>query len=209
MNICIASICFPDYARLGDVTHPVWEAYCEKQGYAWHVERAPLSDRGANWDKIILISRLLPRYDFVLWVGCDTLVTNSELTIQQQYQPYDGLSILLAADLFGLNSDVMLFRQSVWSELFLHAVHNVGYIMYRNHHWAEQEAIIRFAHQAPYQEHVGIVPQKGFNSYLQEVYGRPAHWPGNWSPGDWILHFPGLSLERRIELAQDYAKLAV
>lgn len=209
MKICITSVCSESYWSLGDLTFPVWERYCAKHGYDWHSCREPISDRGPTWDKTILVSRLLPQYDFVLCVGCDTLVTNSNQTVEAYYEQFQPASILVAADLYGLNSDVMLFRQTVWSELFLNAVNELGYLLYRGHHWVEQEAIIRFAHQAPYREHVAIVPQKGFNSYVNEVYGRPAHWPGNWSEGDWIVHFPGLSLEHRIALVEKYTQLAV
>ncbi len=119
--------------------------------------------------------------------------------------PNSPSSVLIAADVFGLNTDVMLLRNDEWAQMLLYAVHEHGYPAYREHPWAEQEAIIRFVSAEPYRSHVAVVPQKGFNSQLAAEYSRPEHWPGNWSEGDWILHLAGLDFNRRLQLAREYA----
>jgi hypothetical protein len=43
------------------------------------------------------------------------------------------------------------------------------------------------------------------NSYDYALYGNENN-EGQWQPGDFVIHFPGLSLEKRIELVRKYSK---
>lgn len=199
MKLAIISICSESYKVLSDVTYPAWRDYAARHGYDFISEGAT-DARGINWQKISMIEDHIKLYDLVLWVGADTIVTNPENKIEQFWMSHGTPSMIMSADVCGINSDVMLFAKGAASEMFLYAVNNLGYDFYKDHHWGEQEAIIRFAHQKPYSDWVKIIPQKGFNSYIHAEYGRSSEWPGNWEKGDWILHLPGISLERRIEV---------
>ena len=202
MKIAIISISSESYKPLSDVAYPYWRRYCEKHGYDFISEGAT-DPRGTNWQKISMIGHYLKLYDLVLWVGADTVVTNSEITIEQFWLLQGKPKVLLSTDVFGVNSDVMLFSQSVESEMLLYAIDTLGYQLYEKHHWGEQKSIIRFVHQKPYSDWVKIIPQKGMNSYLHRLYGRPENWPGNWEQGDWILHLPGLPLDERLRVIEE------
>jgi hypothetical protein len=91
--------------------------------------------------------------------------------------------------------------------MFLYAINTLGKNFYHSHPFLEQEALSRFAFQKPYCDVVKIIPQKGMNSYLHKVYGRPEEWPGNWEPGDWILHLPGMTVELRIQILGEIEKI--
>ena len=45
------------------------------------------------------------------------------------------------------------------------------------------------------------------NSYINSEYGRPEYWPGNYKLGDWLIHLPGLSLSKRIEIARKFTDI--
>lgn len=203
MKIAIISICSESYKVLSDVTYPAWREYAARHGYDF-ISEGVTDERGANWQKISMIAHHIKTYDLVLWVGADTLCTNPDIKIDKFWMSQGTPSMIFSTDVFGINSDVMLFAKGAASEMFLYAVNDVGYLTYKDHRWAEQEAIIRFAHQKPYSDWVKVIPQKGFNSYIHAEYGRPSEWPGNWERGDWILHLPGLSLERRIEIINEF-----
>ncbi len=202
MKIAVISIASPEYKPLSDVTYPHWQRYCEKHGYDF-ISDVPKGGRGVAWQKLSMIAETLREYDFVLWVGADTIPTNSDIAIEDFWKAQGKPKVLLSADVFGINSDVMLFARCAESEMFLYAINHIGFHLYQNHRWQEQEAIIRFAHQKPYCDSVKIIPQKGFNSYMHRLYGRPEYWPGNWERGDWILHLPGLSNDRRISVIKE------
>jgi hypothetical protein len=60
-----------------------------------------------------------------------------------------------------------------------------------------------------YQSIVKITPQRFMNSYNYQFYHYTDHRDkfgvnGNWEPGDWLIHWPALSLEDRIKLTKHY-----
>jgi hypothetical protein len=77
---------------------------------------------------------------------------------------------------------------------------------YKTHSWAEQQVIIDTIDQ--YTDTVKIVPQKYMNSYVQEpydycdirkdIFGNS----GEWTSGDWIVHWPGLHKPLRLDQAK-------
>jgi hypothetical protein len=77
---------------------------------------------------------------------------------------------------------------------------------YRGHFWFEQQAIIDT--HALYPEIVKVISQKAFNAYDYALYpqhaGDPLAVEGQWEPGDFLIHWPGTSLQHRIELAKTY-----
>jgi hypothetical protein len=76
---------------------------------------------------------------------------------------------------------------------------------YRSAEWAEQQVIIDTIDD--HTDKVKIVPQRYMNSYIQEPYdycdvrtdilGNS----GEWSTGDWIVHWPGLHKPLRMDQA--------
>jgi hypothetical protein len=213
MKIGILTGNSPEYEPLADITNPAWEHYCEKHGYEFVAESWGPECGHLGWYKMERLRVLLPRFDILMWVGCDTLPTNPHRNIEGFSALFNPWHILLPIDLFGINSDVMIYKSTPVSDMFLEAVCGPGRVLYQNHHWAEQEAITRFAgaqpyrdHAQPYRDHVKQV--EGMNSYLNAEYGRPPSWYYNWRDGDWILHLPGMPLERRIVLAREYSRYA-
>jgi hypothetical protein len=77
---------------------------------------------------------------------------------------------------------------------------------YKTAEWAEQQVIIDTIGE--YMDTVKIVPQKEMNSYIQEPYdycdvrqdilGNS----GEWTSGDWIVHWPGLHKPLRMNQAE-------
>lgn len=206
MNVLLLTHCSPEYQKLGDITLPRWKQYCQKWGYALDVSSAP-SSPDLPWDKMRRIASALPQYDLVQWVGVDTYCTDLNQNAVQWWQANGQPPALLTWDLYGINSDSMIFSNTPLAHMFLYAVNTLGKAFYSNHPFVEQEALSRFSHQKPYVDFIKIIPQKGMNSYLHKVYGRPEEWPGNWEPGDWILHLPGLSVDLRIQVLIEVQKL--
>jgi hypothetical protein len=78
-----------------------------------------------------------------------------------------------------------------------------------DHKWEDQQAIIESVELEEFKKIVKIVPQKDLNSYPTAIYNNQSHLDlygndGTWRHGDLLIHWPGLSLERRIWLANFY-----
>jgi hypothetical protein len=62
-----------------------------------------------------------------------------------------------------------------------------------------------------YKDWIKLVPQKEINSYNYALlYPTLSNKDmlgvvGEWAPGDWILHWPGISNQQRIQIAQQVA----
>ena len=190
----------PEYGDLAKATLPSRRDYCRKHGYQLHIQTIPLSDRGLNWDKLVLISRALQSADVVVWNGADVVFMNLDFKVESILDQFPNHPVILSTDVYGINSDNMIFRKSPWSDQFLFALSTLGYALYRNHPWQEQEAIIRFASAQPYIDKIAYAPQNLMNSYLNDLYGRPTSWPGHYQEGDWLLHLPGIPNEQRIDV---------
>jgi len=213
MKTLVLTICSPEYAPLGDVTLPHWQAYCDRHGYEFR--RSGVPAEGAAWGKLYLIMRALfeENFDRVLWVGTDTLPTNPEYSLDYWMERYNFPDALIAADIAGLQSDVMIFNRTNVIQEYLYAAAVFGQRLHSNHGFAEQEALSYFAYRLPYLGHIKIIPQKdwtgsgflpGFQCYINEIHGRPREFSGRWAPGDWILHLPHTVIDLRIAIFRQF-----
>ena len=89
-----------NYQELADLTNPNKQRYCDKHGYdfvphftnfdfdKYYVDENRPKGM-ANWhggfEKIGLVLRLLKsgKYDWVFWLGTDTLITNFDIKIEE------------------------------------------------------------------------------------------------------------------------------
>lgn len=56
------------------------------------------------------------KYDWVLYLDADTLVTNSDVTIEGIIPDSSGGDMVLSQDMYGINTGVWLIRNTDWSE---------------------------------------------------------------------------------------------
>lgn len=206
MNIGILSYSWGEYTKLSDITFNAWQSYADRHGYTFVTDWT--KEDNAEWQKPKFLLRELPKYDALLWVDCDTVCTNPLIKAEQVFKSHGCPPLMLSADCYGLNAGTMMMSNQPITSMLWHAVLEVGYPMFGENRWDEQESLIRFAHQHPYMNHVRVVEQRIMNSYINAEYNRPDDWGGTWCQGDWIIHFPGLPLERRIELAKVYVEKA-
>lgn len=133
---------------------------------------------GPSWYKIPMIRRYL---DFgpVLWVDSDTLM----LRKSPEINPEGYLS--LCEDQNGVNFGVMLWMPGKESETVLSALWD-NRESFKEHPWAEQGAFHSFVR--PDELDPSILPKPIWNAYEGEVTEETV-----------IAHFPGMTLEERVE----------
>lgn len=203
--------------------------YCEKHGYDLLVKTKDFSCKHLGFAKIQLILDLLKtnRYDWLYWCGSDTMITNYNIKLEDLIDT--DYSFIISYDVWDFNSDSFLIRNSEQAiEYFEHIMSlydiyvdsdgnaiNFGMKLPDggNRAWAEQGAVIDLYQQ--YDKYKSIIKpmhQKFMNSYLYNLYPSPWHQkaldckgnPGQWTSGDFLIHWPGMSNENRISLALNF-----
>lgn len=166
---------------------------------------------GITWARIseALKSARSGDYDWIYVVGGDTLITN--LTIPLTTFLDDDFHFIIANDCCEWNADSFFFRCTTAGIGFMEAV--LGeYERLKHHSWVEQQAMIELRDRQPWRGIWKVLPQRYINSYNYRLYGADEHCQpakregkdcaghdGQWQPGDFLIHWPGLSSEVRRE----------
>jgi hypothetical protein len=212
------------YQELADLTNPNKEKYCERHGYDFKPKFSdfnydkcaidPSKPPGLNnlligFEKIFHIIDLIEegKYEWIFWLGCDTLVTNHTIKLEDVVD--NDYHFMVAYDCNEWNVDSFLIRASE---------EGLGYMKYiaskiedyRTHTWQEQQAMIDARDK--FKDITKVVPQEDINSFEYSLYPTPQHQlgrdlmgnNGRWTKGHFVVHWPGTSLNHRIQLANHY-----
>jgi hypothetical protein len=189
--------------------------YCIKHGY-------PLIVKTDNWhatplmgyEKAFVIQTAFADYPDCEWVffsECDTFITNMDIKLEDIIKD-EQKHFVITTDINGINAGSFFVRNTVEGR---------GYIQ------AMIDSIGRFAHEQAFiidsyfgsRTHTDIIslyPQRIFNSYDYYIWGDA--YPsgldyfgnnGRWAPGDFMIHFPGCSLELRLQLVHTYSSKVI
>lgn len=202
-----------NYRPLADIT---WYQnkipYCEKYGY--HYEYEPLE--GVNHvgqvQKVRFINRMLsnPNYDWIWWTGCDLMITNFNISIDNKID--SNYHMIIATDCNGINADSILIRNSDPSREYWKMIEEL--LPSCAWDWEGEQGIIKRTYQER-SDLIKIVPQREINAYNYDIYqGRYPHTDafgndGDWQPGDWAIQWPGVTLPGRVELAKIYSNYVI
>jgi hypothetical protein len=78
MNILVLSGYDDAMAPIGDRCTPTHKAYAERHGYAHEVVREYLATSHPSHQKIRLLKERIDKFDAILWLDADTVVTNMD-----------------------------------------------------------------------------------------------------------------------------------
>lgn len=207
MNIVI-SMNDAKYQPLADIT---WNQnkllYCEKHGYgSFNKTEGFRKDMPIGFEKLFIIQELMkkPDTEWIWWTGCDAMVTNFNIKIEDRIVP--GYDLIIATDCNEINNDSFLIRNCEWSKSYIEGLIQL-IPKYSNHYFYEQQAMIDtyFDHK----DHIKIVPQRQMNSYQNDLYPWQSKYDllgndGTWQEGDWLVQWPGTQLDLRLKLAKFY-----
>ena len=204
MRIVITTYTSAKYQPLADLSQPTIRAYCEQHGYFFLPFATHVFPNFSGWDRMRAVMQCLVdptlQMDVVMWMGADCFITNPRLRIEDALG-YNGQQIAAATDLFGLNSDVMIFGNTQRVREFLAATLELQDRTPRN----EQEVMEHLMLSPQYRDIVKWETQEVMNAYPYNEaseYNRRG-FSGTWWPHAWILQIPALPLNRRIEVAKE------
>lgn len=218
------------YAALGRLT---WDQnkliYAKKHGYATHLKTDAFKN---GFDKMHMAKQILtdhPEYEWIWWTGCDSIITNMNIRIEDRIM--NQYHFIVAVDVNGINADSILFRNSPEGREILDDI--LALEPECEKFWDTEQRAVCLALGVPigadpswpppgpitmnskYADIAKIMPQKYMNSFNYQFYREytdqrdKSGVDGNWSYGDWLLHWPALSLEHRIQCFQHYCTYVI
>ena len=199
------------FEELAAVSVPLAERYCQKHGYAFIRDR--IDEREGDACKIRLFNTLYATgaydgNDVFFWLDTDALIMNSDEKLEPFAERMREKHVLYGCDPNGINTGTWFARFTSHADHFLRVAQQKSASM----GWADQEGIIQTYVQPAFTSRVAVVPGKGFNSMLYDLYGwdwSHKHEINAYEPGDLVLHFPGIEFSQRVELMRQHAKDAV
>jgi len=186
---CILQIVTPDFRQLADLTFPTVDAYALEHGIPVkriEVAEAKLVPRA----KInALIQVLSMGFSHCLWIDTDAYINNPVPLSRFLDNNHD---LFISKDINGINAGVMAVSQSAIA--FLKEVLKDPF----DHVWVEQMAMMKLI-DSGYPVSVRYLNQSSFQAYFYDLYGLTFQ-EGEATKDSFIIHLPGLPMDRRLEL---------
>lgn len=194
----------PNFKPLIDISKPIHEAYCKKHGYSFHLKEVPQYEVYNGLEKLNQILEVCEDGDIALVMDADAMVTNLLFKVEQFLENDKDFYF---SD--GMNCGVFIFRATPFSK---YRIKSVIYLIEKGQYNCEQDAFEDIFKDRS-DRHVSILPHPCFNSYLSQYYPEVKQpvtkEQGQWEPGCFVLHFPALPLEQRINLMKEYSQYIV
>jgi len=187
---------------IAKVVLPNAGAYCKRHGYDFKFICFPEpyeSDFGFR--KLRYIQECFKIDYGIVWsLDLDTLIINHKYKIEDFLDEEN--SLFICEDYNGLNCGSFVVKNTDWSEQFLkYCLEQKG----KPEVYCEQNAMEDYI-QMYGQEKIKILEHPSINSYLYENYPDippQKHEEGQWQEGDFLLHLPGIGMDKRLEILKN------
>lgn len=198
MKICIIILYSKSWQEIADIVIPNLEKYAKKHNYNTFVRcyEEPFS----GFEKLEWAEFYMKDYEAVWSLDCDTLITNHSIRIEDFID--NEHTFFLCEDYNGLNCGSFIISKTEWANVLLE------YLMKKRgmpKMYCEQDAINAFIIDKPYvaDAKIKVLPHPSINSYLYNLYPEIPllnHEQGQWQKGDFVLHLPGVSMQKRLDI---------
>lgn len=214
MKLCVATYATGGFAPICDITDPNKQEYCLRHGYGFernHDESFntgfPFFDRH-RWHRSLMSGGA---WDWFYFLDADAIFTNLKLKLEDLIRPDDHL--IFPIDAIMVQAGGFLARNSEPAGRFFSA------LIQRQAHPSQSDQIEMEAIIPQFREFVRIIPQRTLGSYdyayyphLGEKYALRQDRDGNdgqWQPGDFVFHCPGMTMEQKAETLRYHLNLVV
>jgi hypothetical protein len=208
----------PNYDHVWQISHPNKLSYCNKHGYTFVSYQFGTLDppqRTPHWGRVLGIQKYLPECDWLFYLDTDIIIMNDTIRIERFVDEKYNLIIGPEAYDPHISTSGMLFKNCEWSFDFLkywwtqtHYIDHPYYTTPEQDHGAtgglgglyfEQSAFhFLYDTREDYRAVIKTVPRKWFNSI--DIDNGPTFY----TPGDFLVHFPGDSTARKVYKMQSY-----
>lgn len=126
-KICICMLYTDNIASYARLAERINRMYAEKHGYYFHVYRYRLSERAAQWDKVLATYYLLTTnaYDYVFWIDSDAYVNKQEIALEDVMDINADVDLHICDDIPNsggiclINTGTFLIKNTPWAVQFL------------------------------------------------------------------------------------------
>jgi hypothetical protein len=210
MTYAIVTMHDAGYKELADITYEQNKVpYCERYGYKLFAKTDNFSKGNRKFfDKFRFLVEVMesnPTVEWCWWLDGDAMITNWTTPIERYCD--NDYHFVIAVDRYNLNNGSFFIRNSEQGRNYLKHLLSIE-DQYLTAKWPDQQPMIDLIEE--YQGITKIHSQRDFNSYDYDFYhrdhGNTHDWDlfgnnGNWQPGDFVCHYPGIKQQTRIELA--------
>lgn len=200
--------------ELGDICAPSKERYAKRHGYDYECVREYLPGTHPSWQKIRLLKERIDKYDTILWLDGDTIVTNNHAL----EVPYMVHYVLTASQDWCVRNT----QADPWQ--FTMGISMGNFVIYNNEdthrfldmieakkqyanrgQWEQDSVLANMRESDGFNAHVFRLPTHALNSVLPECQlpGIKPHRP--WQPGDFLVHLT--NIPNRVERAREFADM--
>lgn len=202
---------YPNYKQLADIVLPNLQEYCIKHGYGFYDYVLPEVGVHFSFKRMKMLRELMNyNTDVILCTDIDILITNYNIKIESFLDSKHDFFI--AKDVNGINAGNFIVRNTEWSRKY------IDFILSKQDSFENDQNVIEaIKDDKEWNSKIKILPHPSINSLMYDEYGerygiigdrrieKPTHEEGNWESKDFLLHLPGMPLERRLEILKGVA----
>lgn len=164
--------------------------YCKRHGYDFHLIKKALDPtRHPSWNKIKLLLKILPNYDWVFWSDADSIIKNHKIPLTQFID--DDFSFIVSKDEKSMCLGEFLIKNT---PKMLHLLHEIyeGYDPTMMRQWEQSALIAHLSSHPEYLSEFKFLPQRDINSYPKyKIEGENRSPNAMYHPGDFVMHHVG------------------
>jgi len=203
MNVLVTTLYHANYQALAEVVLPNWKAYCDKHDYDLITYRGEFGNI-PNWpigfQKVAFVYNALYAkendWDVALVLDLDILITNMNRKVEEFID--DTHDYFVTTGFNGLCNGAFMVKKSKGGREILE------YMLENKYGKSNEQDTLKHCLGEPVLKgRLKLFPYNTFNSMMLDLYpehGAATRERGDWREGDFLLHLPALSLERRIEI---------
>lgn len=207
-QFAIISMYNEGHKDLADIAWPNKVAYAEKHGYGHYCKTDNFTNQvSIQFEKFTLMLELFeanPDIDWIWWLDNDAIITNYDIKLESIVDP--DYHVIVTTDVATVNGGCFIVRNTRQGREWLEFMLYIGMKEYKDNRWPDQQPMADFF--IKYRDIIKVVPQRAMNSYDYRIYGVDGidqlGQSGQWQPGDFVIHFPALPNNARIELMKQY-----
>ncbi len=208
-KFCVTTFYTESYIPLAAITIPVMEQWCKKHGYHFNEHIIP-NNQNPHFVKTKDSRELLEIYDIVMAIECDILITNLNYKIEDWLDEEN--SMYITTDVNNANTAVIITKSTDLGKGLLDMVNKYENIFGDEQMVFENKRIkgVKYCEQpcfnsVPYESYYR--PSYGKIGYKEgEIITPPTEQQGQWQKGHFLMHLPGMELQKRIEIFNNHLK---
>lgn len=207
MNITVLTHYLPNWQEMADLVLPQRARYCARHGYEHVVQCGPHAYENLYYaiDRLIMVRdlfRVVHPPDLIWVINLGAVIMDESQRIESFIPANSTASAFFHDHEHGpgiINAGSFIVRRSDALIQWLDAI--IAAAPSEQDPWKEQATMIK---TMPEWKHVvEVVPHPGFNSQRYALHGWPIGAPGDYKPGHFLVHFPGIDYPQRLELVRD------